>query len=267
LYPVLFKIGPLTFYTYGFMMAIAFIVATFIVRHEAIRRGFRPEIVYDLAIVALIGGLAGARIFYVLGHWSEFVTTPLSVLAIWQGGFVWYGGLIGGAALVLIWLRRKGLRTLLVADMLAPGLAIGTAIGRLGCFANGCCYGIRTTLPWGIVYTNPLAVARPLGEPLHPTQLYEFAYNLVIFSMIWTVRKRVKQEGFIFWLYLSSYGFFRFLVEFVRVNPKIALGMSASQLFSLLLLILAVTMLLTSHFFKGVVREAESAKGRRKEDL
>jgi phosphatidylglycerol:prolipoprotein diacylglycerol transferase len=264
LYPVLFKIGPLTFYTYGFMMAIAFIVATFIARYEVVRKGFKPELAYDLAIMALVGGLAGARIFYVFGHWSQFVAAPLSILAIWQGGFVWYGGLIGGAAIILIWLRRKELKTLVVADIVAPGLAIGAAIGRLGCLANGCCYGVRTTLPWGIVYTNPLAVARPLGEPLHPTQLYEFAYNLVIFSMIWAVRKQVKQEGFIFWLYLSSYGFFRFLVEFVRVNPKIALGMSASQLFSLLLLILAATMLFTSYFFKGAVKGIESAKESRK---
>jgi phosphatidylglycerol:prolipoprotein diacylglycerol transferase len=265
LHPVLFKIGSLTFYTYGLMVAIAFIVATFIVRHQAIRKSFKSEIAYDLAILALLGGLLGARIFYVLGRWSEFATNPLSILAIWQGGFVWYGGLIGGATAILLWLRRKKYKALVIADMIAPGLAIGVAIGRLGCLANGCCYGVKTSLPWGIVYTNPLAVARPLGEPLHPTQLYEFAYNLVIFSVIWVMGKRVKQEGFIFGLYLGMYGFFRFLVEFVRVNPKIVLGMSASQLFSLLLF-LAVTVILFSSLFKAA-KEKRSAREIRRESL
>ncbi|MBE0448342.1 MAG: prolipoprotein diacylglyceryl transferase [Actinobacteria bacterium] len=241
--PVLFKLGPITVYTYGLAMALAFLISVFIIRHEAKRKGFSPDFPYDLVISAMIGGIVGARLAYIAGHWQDFAGNPAQILAIKQGGLIFYGGLIGGALAVLGLTRMRKLQISKVADIVAPCLAIGSAIGRLGCFSNGCCYGKETTLPWGVSFTNEFSSARPLGVPLHPTQLYEFAYNIVILGILWWARPRVKSDGFLFWMYITLYGLFRFIVEFFRTNPVFYLGMSASQIFSIFMLATGLTVI------------------------
>lgn len=244
--PVLIRIGGISIYTWGFMLALAFVAGIFVVRKELARKGIEQDLAFDLGIYALMGGLAGARLTYVAGHFSEYVKNPLLILALWQGGLVFYGGLVSGAIAVLAFIRRKKLNLARTADAIAPALAIGSAIGRLGCFTRGCCYGIPTSLPWGVTYTDVHSAA-PLGIAVHPTQLYEFGYNVVIFGALWAFRKRASDDGFTFWLFLGLYGVFRFLVEFLRVRPIIALGLGGSQIFSLAIVVVSIGVLGLSH--------------------
>ncbi len=237
MYPVLFKLGPFTIHSWGVALAVAFMAGLVVIKLETKRRGLGADVAYDLIIASIIGGVFGARLFYIAGHLDEVGNPLLALFAVWHGGLVFYGGLLGGTLAVLFVIWRYKLPVGGVADTVAPALAIGSAIGRLGCFTNGCCHGAVTKLPWGIVYTDPRSLAVPLGVPLHPTQLIEFAYNVLIFGFLWSVRKRVRGTGKLFLLYLVLYGFFRFWVEFLRVNPAFVLGMSASQAFSTVLVL------------------------------
>jgi len=243
LLPILFELGPLTIYTYGVAMALAFLLSLVIIIYESKRKGFNPDLAYDIVLFAMIGGIVGARAVYIAGHWHEFAANPAQVFAIWQGGLIYYGGLIGGTLAVLGLIAMRKMPVGKVADIVAPCLAIGSAIGRLGCFANGCCYGEATSVPWAVTFTDRLSSARPLGTPLHPTQLYEFSYNLLILGVLWWARKKIKSDGLLFWMYVTLYGLFRFIVEFFRANPDIYLGMSASQLFSVFLLATGLTVI------------------------
>ncbi|MCL6471626.1 MAG: prolipoprotein diacylglyceryl transferase [Firmicutes bacterium] len=256
--PILFKIGSVTIHTYGVAIAVAFLFSIFLIRSEAKRKGFYPDLAYDIVLFAMIGGIIGARLVYVVDHWRDFAVNPAQVFAIWQGGLVFYGGLIGGALAVLIFVRQRRLSIGRVADMVAPSLAFGSAIGRLGCFANGCCYGKETSLPWGVTFTNSESSARPLGIPLHPTQLYEFTYNLIILGILLWARSRIKSDGLLFWIYISMYGFSRFIVEFFRTNPTFALGMSASQIFSIIMLVTGLTVIF-GYYFRSNRVETEQA--------
>lgn len=242
--PIIAKFGSITIYTYGVAMALAFLLSIFIIRHESKRKGFSPDFAYDMVLFAMIGGIAGARAVYVIDHWSDFSGNIAQVFAIWQGGLVFYGGLIGGTLAVLGLVKMRKVSAGKVADIAAPCLAIGSAVGRLGCFSNGCCYGKETALPWGVSFTNSLSSASPLGVPLHPTQLYEFTYNILILGVLWWLRPKVKSDGFLFWLYVTLYGLFRFIVEFFRANPARYFGMSASQTFSLILFATGMTVIL-----------------------
>jgi phosphatidylglycerol:prolipoprotein diacylglycerol transferase len=240
--PVLFKIGPLTVHTYGVAVALAFLAGIAIVRYQAKARNLNPDLAYDIVLAAMVGGIVGARILYVIKNWSEFASNPVSMFATWQGGLIFYGGLIGGTLLVLALVKMRHLSVAKVADIVAPALALGSAIGRIGCFANGCCYGKETHVPWAVTFTDNLSVASPLGVPLHPTQLYEFTYNMISLVIILWVGKRVKKEGILFWLYVMLYGMFRFIVEFFRADPVAFAGMSASQIFSIVLFVVGIAM-------------------------
>ena len=135
--PVLFKLGSLTVRTYGVAVAMAFLVSIFLIRSEAKRKGFSPDLAYDIVLFAMIGGILGARLTFAGDHWRDFITNPAQIFAVWQGGLDFQGGLIGGALAVIVLVRIRKLSVGKVADMIVPALALGTAIGRLGCFANG----------------------------------------------------------------------------------------------------------------------------------
>lgn len=260
MYPILFKLGPLTVHTYGVAMAVAFLIGVFLIRHGAKVRGYHPDIAYDIVLAAMVGGIFGARLVYVIDYWSQFVANPSSIFAIWQGGLIFYGGLIGGALAVLAVVKLKKLPVGKVADMVAPALALGSAIGRLGCFSQGCCYGKETSAPWAVTFTDRLSFAQPLGVPLHPTQLYEFAYNLIILGALMWARPRIKSDGLLFWMFVTLYGLFRFIVEFFRANPTFYLGMSASQLFSAVLAAAGLTVIFGYYFRMGRLEAKQAGK-------
>ncbi len=239
MYPILFRIGPITIKSYGFMLALAFVVGILLARREARRKGLNPDLVFDLVLYAAIGGIAGARLVYVIGHLREFLMTPLRIFAIWEGGLVFYGGLVGGtlAVILFIWLRELPLWE--IGDTIAPCLALGYAIGRIGCFLNGCCYGRPTNLPWGVNFFD---------VPRHPTQIYSSLYSLIIFGILWSLRAKIARPGILFWLYVLMYSAARFGVEFLRESPRAAVGLTASQFTSIGIFILAVAALATDYF-------------------
>jgi phosphatidylglycerol:prolipoprotein diacylglycerol transferase len=171
-----------------------------------------------------------------------FLEDPLGVLAVWRGGLAIHGGLLAGAATAIWYVRRYRLRFWRFADMLAPSVILGQAIGRFACFLNGDAYGLPTTVPWAVTFTNPEAMA-PLGVPLHPTQLYEMGLNLILFGLLWWGRTRIRFDGQLFLMYAGGYGIVRFIVENFRGDQlQFGGGISAAQTLSVLVLITVATL-------------------------
>jgi phosphatidylglycerol:prolipoprotein diacylglycerol transferase len=241
--PILFHIGPIPVYSFGALMALAAVVGGLLVWLELKRYRYNPEISSTIIFAGAVGGLLGARILFILEEWSSFVRYPWEF--IFSGaGFTWYGGVIGGVLAATWVVRREGIPWLKAADICAPALAIAYGIGRIGCHISGDGdWGIETTVPWGVAYTNAIigwvhpltGVPYPPGVKVHPTPIYEFLQALVIFALLWSIRKKGYPAGTLFWLYLILSGIARFTVEFWRLNPPLALGLSEAQWFSLLL--------------------------------
>ncbi|GBD27723.1 Prolipoprotein diacylglyceryl transferase [bacterium HR30] len=241
MYPIIVQIGPITIYSFGLMMAIAFLVGGFLTSRELERNGYDPQLGATLVLWAAVGGLVGARLFLILEDPAEFLQHPLSTI-LSGSGFVWYGGLFGGILSTYVAVRRAGVPWLRVVDAAAPALALGHAIGRIGCqLAGDGDWGKVTTLPWGMAY--PQAIVGwpyPPGVVVHPTPLYEAAAYTAIFLFLWSRRTKVAVPGSLFWWYFVLAGTARFLVEFVRINPVWWLGLTQAQWISLLLVVVGL---------------------------
>jgi len=233
-HPILFKIGNFYIPTYGFFVAAGFLLAIALAVRRARHNHIDPEIVTDVAFYILIGALIGARIYYALEHWPYFKHKPWEVLYLWKGGLAFYGGFVGAFALSFLYVKKRKLSVLEVADLIAPSIPAGHAVGRIGCFCAGCCYGKPTSFPWAIVFTDPHSLAR-LGVPLHPTQLYHALSNIFIFLVLCREYPRRKFKGQVFFSYLLLYAIARFLIEFLRGDPRAFIGpFSLPQWFSVL---------------------------------
>ncbi len=236
--PDVLHIGPIPIHLFGIFLALGFLAAGWAAGREFERRGWDPALASSVLVWAAVGGLVGARIWIVVDAWSDFVAAPLTFL-VTGGGFVWYGGLLGGALAVTLFFRREGIPWLRGADAVAPAIALGQAIGRIGCqVAGDGDWGRETTLPWGMAY--PYAVVgwdKPPGVRVHPTPLYEMAAYFAIFVLLWRARREPAPDGTVLALYLLLSGAARFLVEFVRVNPRVLFGLTEAQLVSLALMV------------------------------
>jgi phosphatidylglycerol---prolipoprotein diacylglyceryl transferase len=233
MYPELFHVGGFTMNSFGVMMALAFIAAGFIAHWQFKKRGVRPDFVYGLLIAAVIGGLAGAKIHYLILHPSEWPGNLLS-----GGGLVWFGGLFGAIVAVVIVTLLAKQRLAAIMDAGASAVAVGYAVGRMGCFLRGDDYGVPTSLPWGISFPKGLP---PTTVRVHPTQLYEIGASLVIFVIItWVISPRFKREGSLIFAYAVLAGIERFLVEFVRTNKPVLLGLTQQQWISIFLCVAGV---------------------------
>lgn len=241
MYPVLLQLGSFELRAYGVIVALSFFLALWLSEREAKRKGLDPALIQDFALYAFLGGLAGARIYFVaFSQPAYFLSRPWEILAIWHGGLGIIGAIAGGCVIALWYCRKKGLSFWRLADTLAPGIILGQAAGILACLANGDSYGRPTDLPWAITYTNPRAMA-PLNVPLHPVELYEMAAYLLVFFLVWFTRKKFRTEGFGFMTYLAGYGSVRFLVEFFRGHPAIfASGVPAAQVFGVALVLVSI---------------------------
>jgi len=236
MYPVLFKLGSIQIYSFGVAMSLAFIVAALVMQRDFARKGEPTDLAWSIVAFGLIGGLLGARAHQALYHWPAFVADPFSFF-IHRAGLVWYGGLLGGV-LATIWpIRRAHVPYASAADTAALGLAIGLAIGRVGCHLSGDGdWGTPTTLPWGVAYTHGTAAwPYPDGIQVHPAALYEAAALVGIFVLLLLLRSRVAPAGALFAIYLLLAGSTRFLIEFIRTNPPVLLGLSEAQWTSILL--------------------------------
>jgi phosphatidylglycerol---prolipoprotein diacylglyceryl transferase len=247
MHPVLLRIGPVTIYSYGLMMAIAFLTAAYLTGKELDRKGFNGELASSLVFWGAIGGLVGARLFAILGDLPGFFADPLG--AIFTGaGFVFYGGLIGGTIAASWSMHRLHLPWAVTADCIAPSLALGHGIGRIGCqLAGDGCWGRETTLPWGMAYPNAIVGWEyPAGVRVHPTPIYEFLVYTLIFALLWSIRKRQQPNGTLFWWYLVLAAGARFLIEFIRINTLVMFGLTEAQLISLALIVVGAWKLLTT---------------------
>jgi phosphatidylglycerol:prolipoprotein diacylglycerol transferase len=248
MYPRLFELGPLTVYTYGLLLAAAYLFGLKLAMSRAHARGLDGAKVLDLGIYIIISALIGAKLLLLITEFGTFQANPRELLTLARSGGVFYGGLIMAVTVALWYIRRAGLPLWTTCDMFAPGIALGHVVGRFGCLFAGCCYGKPTSQPWGITFTDPFAAANvgtPLGIPLHPTQLYEAgAEFLILVVLLTTERKGRPFPGRTFWLYLLLYAISRFVIEFYRGDPRGAVGMfSTSQFISLILAPLAIGML------------------------
>lgn len=230
MYPVLFNIGPVSVYSYGVMLALAFLVVAFLARRRAFALGGNGDAILDLCIWLIVSGVIGGRLLFILLNLDYYGEKPLDALKLWQGGLVWYGGLIAAIAASIIFLSAKKMPVLKTGDLMMPYVALGQSIGRIGCFLNGCCYGKATALPIGVTFSAAQG-------PVHPTQLYESAAMLIVFLIL---RKRVPGNGRTLFLYLMMYSVIRFLIEFLRGdNPAVLMGLTISQLISVVIFMTA----------------------------
>ena len=248
MYPRLFEFGPITVYTYGVLLALAYLAGLKLAMVRAQARGLDANRVLDLGIYIIISALVGAKLLLLVTDYQTFSRDPRELLTLARSGGVFYGGLILAVGVALWYIRRIGLPLWTTCDVFAPGIALGHVVGRFGCFFAGCCYGKPTKLPWGITFTDPFAAANvgtPLGVPLHPTQLYEAGAELVILAVLLaTERKGRPFAGRTFWLYMLLYAVSRFFIEFFRGDERGVVGMfSTSQFISVLLAPLAIVML------------------------
>jgi phosphatidylglycerol:prolipoprotein diacylglycerol transferase len=246
--------------SFGVMMLLAFLAAGWVHRSEMIRTGRDPDLTWDLLFMAVVGGILGAKIYYLLLNLPTLLRDPAALIFA-RGGLVWYGGFLGGLALVVWKIRKAGLSVASQADLIAPALALAYAVGRIGCFLVGDDWG-RPTGSWvGIkfprgapptrvdiierefgIQVDPELVAR-FGEivPVHPTQLYEVGLSLLIFAFLWSIRRHPHARGWLFMVWLSLAGAERFLVEFFRAKDDRFFGfLTLAQVISLLLVAVGV---------------------------
>ena len=248
MYPRLFELGPITVYTYGVLLAAAYLFGLQLARVRARARGLDANRILDLGIYIIISALIGAKLLLLITDFRTFSANPRELLTLARSGGVFYGGLILAVVVALVYIRRIGLPLWTTCDVFAPGIALGHVIGRFGCLFAGCCYGKEAHVPWAITFTDPFAasnVGTPLGVPLHPTQLYEAgAELLILIVLLLTERKGKPFAGRTFWLYMLLYAISRFIIEFYRGDERGMVGMfSTSQFISLLLAPLAIVML------------------------
>ena len=245
MYPRLFELGPVTVYTYGVLLAAAYLLGLKLAMVRAKARGLDSNRVLDLGIYIIISALIGAKLLLFATDAEMFVENPRELLTLARSGGVFYGGLILAVVVALVYIRRIGLPLWTTTDVFAPGIALGHVVGRFGCLFAGCCFGKPTTLPWGITFHDTFAatnVGTPLGVPLHPTQLYEAGAELIILGILLvTERKGRAYPGRTFWLYMLLYSVSRFIIEFYRGDDRgNPIGtLSTSQLISVLLAPLA----------------------------
>jgi phosphatidylglycerol:prolipoprotein diacylglycerol transferase len=249
MHPILFEIGDWPVYSYGVLLALAYLAGLQLAVVRARHMGLDGARVMDLGIYLIIAALVGAKLMLVVVDFDYFVGQPGELLSLVRAAGVFYGGLLAAFAVAVLLIRRYRLPLWKTTDVFAPGIALGHIVGRFGCLLAGCCYGRATDLPWGITFTDPAAAANvgtPLGIPLHPTQLYEAGAELVILvALLATERRGRPFPGRTFWSYLLLYAVSRFVIEFFRGDERgMLFGLSTSQAVSVVLAPIAVVMLL-----------------------
>jgi len=249
MHPILFEIGNWPVYSYGVLLALAYLAGLQMAVVRARRRQIDAAKVMDLGIYLIIAALVGAKLMLIAVDFDYFRHQPRELLSLVRAGGVFYGGLLAALAVGLWLVGRYKLHPWTVADLIAPGIALGHVVGRFGCLLAGCCYGRPTSVPWAITFTNPAAatnVGTPLNTPLHPTQLYDAGAELLIMGVLLLTEKRGRPfPGRTFWLYMLLYAISRYIVEIYRGDERgMILGVSTSQFVSILIVPLALIMLM-----------------------
>lgn len=217
MHPYLLKIGSLHITSYGFMLALSFVLGILLAAWRAKRQGIDPSTIMDLSVYIIVAAIIGSRVYYVLPHLGEFKDNPWRVLSVWEGGLSMYGGVILAIVVGIWYLRRKGLSIWKVADIIAPSIALGLGVTRIGCFLRGSCFGEPSGLPWAVIFPpgSPAGSQFP-GTPIHPAQLYASLYGFAIFFLLLFLERFKRFDGFIFWLFILIYSVARFSIDFIR---------------------------------------------------
>ncbi|MBI4319505.1 MAG: prolipoprotein diacylglyceryl transferase [Chloroflexi bacterium] len=240
--PVIVSIGHYSIRYYSVMIAVAIVVATWVGLRESRRRGIADDDVYSFLTWAIIAGIVGARLFHVVDKLDYYLQNPLAIVAFQEGGLAIFGAIVGGALAGVGFCKYRKIAVGALADAAAPALIIGQAIGRVGCMINGDVFGTPTDLPWGVAYTHPNSLAPQLGVPGHPAAAYELLWDLVVFGVLWTTRKRAVPSGTLFFAYLGLYSIGRFVITFFREDQIIMAGLTQAQLISLASVFVAIWM-------------------------
>ena len=258
MYPRLFQIGPFTVYGYGLMLALGFIIGSYLLVSEFKRRKLDPTIANNVTLIALIAGVSGSKILYLIENLPLFVHDPIG-MTFNPGGLTYYGGFILATFSIYLYGKKKRIKFYTIADAISPGLMLGYGIARIGChLAGDGDYGFPTTLPWGTNYSNgtyPPSIAFqdfpeitsqfpggivPNNIPCHPTPVYEFIICALMCWFLWSIRKKTTPTGKLFMIYLMLAGIERFIIEFLRTNPRIIFDLSEAQLISLVIITLGL---------------------------
>jgi phosphatidylglycerol---prolipoprotein diacylglyceryl transferase len=259
------ELGPISLYSYGLLLALGYLAGLKLALIRARARGLNADRVMDLGIWIIVSALVGAKLLLLYQDWPRYSSDPKQLLSLAQSGGVFYGGLVLAVIVALWYIRRHKLPMWTTTDVFAPGIALGHVIGRLGCFLAGCCYGTTTTVPWGVVFTDPFAhenAGTTLGKALHPTQLYESgAEALILVGLLFFERRGRAFPGRTFWGYMLAYGVSRFVIELFRgdfgrgfyfkeyfrrlasMSGYFSDGISLSQIISIVLVPLSLGML------------------------
>jgi phosphatidylglycerol:prolipoprotein diacylglycerol transferase len=257
MYPRLFELplslgplGPITVYTYGVLLAAAYLAGLKLAMVRAKARGLDANRVLDLGIYIIISALIGAKLLLLVTDFKTFSSNPRELMTLARSGGVFYGGLILAVVVALLYIRKVGLPLWTTTDVFAPGIALGHVVGRFGCLFAGCCFGKPVAEPhwWTVTFRDPFAAANvgtPLGVPLYPTQIFEAGAELLILIVLLATEKKGRGfAGRTFWLYMLLYAISRFIIEFYRGDERGTVGMfSTSQFISIILAPLAIAML------------------------
>ena len=247
MHPLLFNLGPFPIHTYGFLIAVGFLLAIEVIRRLCIKSKLPAEPILDLVFWLLISGFVGARVLFIITRIDFFIQHPLDIFKVWEGGLVFFGGLISATGFFIYYVREKKLPVWDTMDVLTPGLILNHAWGRLGCLAAGCCYGKPTGTSWGIKLNSELVDPSLRGVLLHPVQLYESAALFILFfGLLWIFKHR-KFSGQVGLTYFMTYPVIRSIVELFRgdsirgfiIDP----WLSTSQFISLMVMLGAVGVL------------------------
>ncbi len=243
--PLLIAVGLFTVSWHSLFSMVAIAVGVWLPVHIADKSGLSADTLLSLAMWAVPGGIIGARLVHVIDYWSYYAANPGAIFAVWQGGLAIWGGILGGVVTGLIFARIRGLPFARYADLAALGLILAQAVGRIGDVINGEHISTTTGLPWGFIYTHPNSPAYGL-PPTHPAVAYELLMDLLIFGVLWKLRRRLRPDGALFLIYLIAYSAGRFFLSFLRLDSNTVLfGLNQPQWISLLVIAVAAPILLS----------------------
>ena len=251
MHPTILKIGSFQIHSYGLLLAVAFLISIQFFVSRGRRRGLSEEALHSVALVLLVLAIVGGRGLFVLTHWADYVRDPVGIFRLWEGGLMLYGGYVLAIAGGIVYVRRSGLPLWKVADAAAPAMALGIGIGRIGCFLNGCCFGLPTHAHWGVTFPSGSYSTYVFpGEQLHPSQLYLAGSGVVLCLLLLGLDRKTRFDGWLFWVGVGLDAVLRFLVDFTRYYDATSylgniggLSFNINQILSAFLLLTSLVML------------------------
>ena len=238
---IAFSIGPISVAWYGIMVALAILILI-LWTVWSVKRGAKLsyDTVLNAALVGIPSGVVFSRLLHVIDRWEYYSQHPGQIVG--GAGLSIYGAVLGAALGIWIYSKVRRISFGYLADVLAPGIILAQAIGRVGCTLNGCCYGVETTAFWAVIYTNPDSLG-PIGVPVHPTQIYEIIYNLIVFGVLVKLRGRFQPDGSLFLIYLSLYSLWRLGIDFLREGTPFLFGLHQAQVIAIIILLITLPLL------------------------